>query len=202
MNLPVNHKHLVMKSPMKSIARIFMLCVALSMTGSLYARPYSLQRPHPPKKHKYYYYPRQNVYYDPIDHVYFVWERTYWKPVSYVPGRTVSFTYSNSPRFELWVASDHPYYYNVEHRRTYYAYRAPRPAPAPRVYARAEARPKPNVSFRIDINPPRPEPVYVEERVVVVREHDHGHHHPPGLGHGHGPGPGHHPGHGRGHGHH
>lgn len=184
-----------MKNSMRSAARMLMLFVALSITGSLNAHPRGPG--HPPKKYRYYYYPKQNVYYDPVESVYFVWDRSYWKPVS---AGYFSVAFSSAPRFELWMASTHPYYYNVEHRRTYYAYRvprpAPRPAPAPRVYA--ESRPKPNVSFHVEFNPvvvhPHPEPVYVEER-VIIKEHDRGHHHP-------GHGPRHHPGHGRGRGHH
>lgn len=155
-------------------------------------RPYSLHK-HGPKKNKYYYYPRQNVYYDPISSVYFVWDRTYWKPISHLPGRYVSVTYSNSPRFELWIASEHPYYYNQQHRRTYYEYRVVQPATA-RIHV--ESRPKPNVSFHLEIDS-APQPVYVEERYVIVKErrHDNGHH----YGHHHGKGHGHGRGHGKGH---
>nr|WP_294862316.1 hypothetical protein [uncultured Fluviicola sp.] len=170
---------------------VLTLCFSLCAIGNdLFARPeqrpYFVQK-HAPKKNRYYYYPRQNVYYDPIENVYFVWESSYWKPVSNLPGRYVSVTYSNTPRFELWMTSTHPYYYNTEHRKTYHEYRVVKPKPAPRVHV--ESRPKPNVSFHLEINPPRP--VYVEERVVIVEEHhhDHGYHgrgHGPGRGHGHG----------------
>lgn len=179
-----------MKNTSNYLALILTLCFSLSLTGNdLFARPeqrpYSLQK-HALKKNKYYYYPRQNVYYDPIGSVYFVWERSYWKPVSHLPSKYVSVTYSNTPRFELWMTSTHPYYYNPEHRKTYYEYRVVKPKPAPRV--RVESRPRPNVSFHFEINP-EPRPVYVEERVVVVEEHhDHGHHH---GGHGNGHGRGH-----------
>jgi hypothetical protein len=190
----------VMKNLRNYLALALTLCFTLSNLGNdLYARPgkHPHQQKHPSKS-RYYYYPRQNVYYDPSDHVYFVWERNYWKPVPDLPGRYAAISYSSSaPRFELWIASSHPYYYNPEHRRTYYEYRAVRPAPAPpRVHARVENRPKPNVSFHFEINSaPEPQPVYVEERVIVVKEHrGHGHHH----GH-HGP-PGHARGHGKGHG--
>lgn len=176
---------------MRITARILSLCLVLSITGNVYAHPVFSQ---PPKKHRYYYYPRQNVYYDPVENIYFVWERTYWKPVYYTPGRYVSITYSDSPRFELWIASEHPYYYNPEHRRTYYEYRVVKPAQARMV---VESRPKPNVSFHLEINSaPEPRPVYVERHVVIVKEHDRGYHN------GHGNGRGHGNGHGRGHGHH
>ncbi len=177
---------------MRFIARMFMLCFVLSITGNLYARPHS---PHPPKKHKYYYYPRQNVYYDPADNVYFVWERTYWKPVPHPTGGFVSVAYSNSPRFELLIASNRPYYYNVEHRRTYHEYRVVKPAPHQQARVRVESRPKPNVSFHLEINS-EPQPVYVEERVIVVKERPH---HGPPHNHGHGHGNGHGHGHGKGH---
>lgn len=172
---------------------VLVLCFSVSMIGNdLYARPqqrpYGLHKHHP-KKNKYYYYPKQNVYYDPIGNVYFVWERTYWKPVSNLPERYAPVIYVNSPRFELLVASTHPYYYNPEHRRTYHEYRVVKRAPVARV--RVESRPKPNVSFHLEINS-EPQPVYVEERVVVVKErHDHGHHHGHGNGHGKGHGKGH-----------
>ena len=186
---------------MKFTVRIFMLCFVLSISGNLYAKPHS---PHPPKKHKYYYYPRQNVYYDPADNVYFVWQRTYWKPVPHPTGGFVSVTYPNSPRFELLVTSNRPYYYNVEHRRTYVAYRTPAPVPrGTQARVRVESRPKPNVSFHLEINSaPEPRPVYVEERVIVVKEKHHHGHHPPGHGHHGGHGNGHGKGHGKGHGHH
>lgn len=193
--LKYKSKHLVMKNSMKFAARILMLCFTLSMTGNLYAYP-----SHPPKKqkHRYYYYPRQNVYYDPAASVYFVWERNHWKPIPHY-WSTSYFVYSDSPRMELWIASEHPYYYNPEHRRTYCAYRVPAPAPRPapaQARLRVDSRPKPNVSFHLEINSrPEPQPVYVEERVIVVKERGRGHHH---HGHGHG----HHPGHGRGRGHH
>lgn len=195
--LEYKSKHLVMKNSMKFAARILMLCFTLSMTGNLYAQP-----SHPPKKHKhrYYYYPKQNVYYDPAASVYFVWESNHWKPIPHY-WSTSYFVYSDSPRMELWIASEHPYYYNAAHRRTYYAYRVPTPPPAPRpapaqARVRVDSRPKPNVSFHLEINSrPEPQPVYVEERVIVVKERGRGHHH---HGHGHG----HHPGHGRGRGHH
>lgn len=178
-----------MKDSMKFFARICMLSIALSFTGGLYAHT------QPPKKHRYYYYPRQNVYYDPVESVYFVWERTYWKPVPYYywAGGYSTFIYSDAPRVELWIASDYPYYYNVEHRRTYAVYRAPEPAQA---RIQVDARPKPNVSFHLEINSaPEPRPVYVDRHVVIVKEHDRGYH-----GHGHGNGHGN--GRGRGHGHH
>ncbi len=190
-------KRLVMKDSMKFFARIGMLCIALSITGGLYAHTYSFHA-QPPKKHRYYYYPRQNVYYDPVESVYFVWERTYWKPVPhyYWAGSYSAFVYSDSPRIELWIATDHPYYYNVEHRSTYAVYRDPEPAQA---RIRVDARPKPNVSFHLEINSaPKPRPVYVERQVVIVKEHDRGYHKGHGRGHGHG----HHPGRGKGHGHH
>lgn len=175
---------------MSFIFRVCALCLALAITGNLSAHP---AHKHP--KSRYYYYPRQNIYYDPATSVYFVWERSYWKPVPYPSGRYVSIVQPNSPRFELWIASEHPYYYNVEHRRTYHSYRVVAPPPAPRVRAVAASRPRPNanVSFQVNINP---EPVYVE-RHVIVRERGpkHHHHHHPG----HGPRP-HHPGHGHGHG--
>ncbi len=178
-----------MKDSMKFFARICMLSIALSFTGGLYAHTHSLHA-QPPKKHRYYYYPRQNVYYDPVESVYFVWEHTYWKPVYWAGGYS-AFVYSGSPRIEMWIASEHPYYYNVEHRRTYYVYRDPEPAQA---RIRVESRPKPNVSFHLEINSaPKPRPVYVERHVIIK---DHGHHH--GRGHGHG----HHPGRGKGHKHH
>ena len=177
-----------MKNLSNYSALILALCFSLcTMRNDLFAkqdqRPYSLQK-HAVKKNKYYYYPRQNVYYDPVNSVYFVWEQTYWKPIPHLPGRYVSISYSNSPRFELWLASTHPYYYNQEHRRTYYEYRVASPARAATV--RVESRPKPTVSFHLEINS-APQPVYVEERYVIVKErHDNGHHH------------GHHPGHGHG----
>lgn len=182
-----------MKNSVKFAARtLLMLCFTLSMTGSLFAYP-----SHPPKKHRYYYYPKHNVYYDPGASVYFVWERNHWKPVPQYYWSANYFVYSDSPRMELWIASEHPYYYNIEHRRTYYAYRVPAPAPRPaQARVRVDSRPKPNVSFHLEINSrPEPQPVYVEERVIVVKERDRGHHH---HGHGHR----HHPGHGRGRGHH
>ncbi len=186
-----------MKNSKKLFARFFMLCLMLSISGGLYARPGHWHN-HPPKKHHYYYYPRQNVYYDPVESTYFVWERSYWKPVSHIPGRYVAFAYSDAPRVELQIASVHPYYYNVEHRRTYVAYRTPAPVPrTAQARVRVDSRPKPNVSFHFEINSrPEPQPVYVEERVIVVKERGHGHDHHPGHGHGHGHG------HGRGHGHH
>jgi hypothetical protein len=183
-----------MKNASNYWAIVLTLCFSLSLAGNdLFARteqhPYFVQK-HAPKKNRYYYYPRQNVYYDPIENVYFVWESSYWKPVSHLPGRYVSVTYSNTPRFELLMTSTHPYYYNPEHRRTYYEYRVVKPKPTPRVHV--ESRPKPNVSFHLEINP-APRPVYVEERVVIVDEHhhDHGNHHGHGNGHGHGRGHGH-----------
>jgi hypothetical protein len=183
-----------MKNLSNYSAIVLALCFSLSTAGNdLFAqRPYSLQKHHP-NKHKYYYYPKQNVYYDPVSSVYFVWEQTYWKPVSHLPGRYITVTYSNAPRFELWIASAHPYYYNPEHRRTYYEYRVAHSAPSARL--RVESRPKPNVSFHLEINS-APQPVYVEERYVIVKErHDNGHHY------GHHPGRGHGKGHGKGKGH-
>lgn len=146
-------------------------------------RPYILQK-NAFKKHKYYYYPRQNVYYDPSEKVYFIWERTYWKPVAHLPNKYVSVTYSSTPKFALWMTSTHPYYYNPQHRKTYYKYRVVKPAPVPK--ARVSGSPKSTVSFHLEFSPVvvQPEPVYVERHVVVVKEKHPKHHHHPGRGHG------------------
>lgn len=166
--------------------RILLICFSISIAGFVNAkqeqRPYHLQK-QTLKKNKYYYYPRQNVYFDPVHRVYFVWEKTYWKSVPTLPHRYVSVTYSSSPRFALWMTSSHPYYYNPQHRKTYYEYRVFKPVPPPAPRVRVESRPKPNVSFSIEINP-EPRPVYVEER-VIVREHHHSHGHGRGHGKGH-----------------
>lgn len=178
--------------------RIYMLmvCFSFGLAGFVNAkqdqRPYSLQN-QALKKNKYYYYPRQNVYLDPVQHVYFVWEKTHWKSIKHLPERYVSVTYSSTPRFALWISSTHPYYYNVEHRKTYYEYRVAKPATVPK--NRVESKPKANVSFHLEINPPHP--VYVEEHYVVVRDPTVHHHH---HGNGHGRGHGH--GKYKGHGHH
>jgi hypothetical protein len=176
-----------MKKIRNYFAPLLAICFSLNMLGNdLFAkqdqRPYALQK-HASKKNKYYYYPRQNVYYDPIGNVYFIWEKTYWKPVPQLPRKYVTVTYSSTPKIVLWIASTHPYYYNTEHRKTYHEYRVVKPKPAARV--QVDGRPKPNVSFHLEINPVRePRPVYVEERVVVIKEkHGHGHGH--GKGHGH-----------------
>jgi|GEM_PF-2145439 len=183
-----------MKNVSNYLAIVLTLCFSLGLKNDLFAKPGPHPYKHAPKKNRYYYYPRQNVYYDPVESVYFVWESSYWKPVSNIPGRYVSITYSNSPRIELQIASAHPYYYNPEHRRTYYEYRVVKPRPVARVSV--ESRPKPNVSFHLEINS-EPRPVYREERVVIVEErhHDNGHH----YGHGNGHGNGHGKGHGHGH---
>lgn len=179
--------------------RILLICFSFGITGFVNAkqdqRPYYLQR-EAMRKNKYYYYPRQNVYFDPVHQVYFVWEKTYWRPLTQLPPRYVSVTYASSPRFELWIASEHPYYYNPEHRKTYSEYRVFKPAPAARV--RVESRPKPNVSFSLEINPVvvEPRPVYVEEHVIVHHPHHPVYHYPPGHGRGHGRG--HENGHGHG----
>ncbi|MNJ86066.1 hypothetical protein D3C87_35490 [compost metagenome] len=182
-----------MNSPMKLILRMCMLGIVLSISGNLNAHP---THKHP--KSRYYYYPKQNIYYDPVESVYFVWERSYWKPVPHPSGRYVSIAHPESPRFELWISSAHPYYYNVEHRRTYHSYRVVTPAPAPRIRAASRPRGNANVSFQVNINP---EPVYVERHVVIVKDRGRGHHHhhprhghrshPGHHGHGHSPGKGH-----------
>ncbi|AEA46028.1 hypothetical protein [Fluviicola taffensis] len=175
-----------MKNLSNYLAPVLALCFSFSLMGNnLHARPEhpkSGPHKHGQKKHKYYYYPRQNVYYDPSDNVYFIWERTYWKPVSHLPRRQVSVTYSSSPKFTLWIASTHPYYYNPDHRKVYHEYRVVRPKPAPRV--RVESKPKSNISFHIDINPVVVEP----HRTVVVHEHHPKKHHHKGHDHGHGKG--------------
>ncbi|WP_343747787.1 hypothetical protein [Fluviicola sp.] len=187
-----------------SFYRVFLLlfCFSTGLAGFVSAkqdqRPYHLQR-QAVKKNRYYYYPRQNVYFDPAHQVYFVWERTYWRPVTQLPPRYVSVAYSSSPRFEMWIASTHPYYYNPEHRKTYYEYRVFKPVPPPVQRVRVESRPKPRVNFSLEIHPVvvEPQPVYVEERVIMHHPHPPVYHHPPGHGRGHGHGHGH--GHGRHH---
>lgn len=177
---------------------MLLICFSIGLAGFVRAkqdqRPHHLQK-QAVKKNRYYYYPRQNVYFDPAHQVYFVWERTYWKPVVQLPPSYVSVTYTSSPRFELWIASTHPYYYNPEHRKTYYEYRVFKPAPVQRV--RVESRPRPRVNFSVEINPVVVEsrPVYVEQRVIMHHPHPPVYHHPPGhdrgRGHGHGHGRGH-----------
>src|SRR6218665_3550227 len=62
-------------------------------------------------KHKYVYYPEQNIYYVPSERAYYTWDREdrrwvscSWGPAIYITSLTVF------PRVPLYMETRHPYY--------------------------------------------------------------------------------------------
>lgn len=142
----------------------------------------------PKPKHKYVYYPKQNIYYVPTSGVYYVWHEEQWVTYHQVPTMYARVNFNRVPHVDLFIASNYPYYYNVEHR---VKYRKPLFVQEVRVVAPAPPRPpKPRVRAEVSINFT---PVVVHSRPVYVeRHHGHGKGHHKHHGHGHGHGRGHH----------
>ena len=170
--------------------------MTLGFLNTSFAAPHGHAHPRA-VKHKYYYYPKQNAYFAPMEQTYYVWDKHDRKWCSSSWGPAIYFSQiSLFPRVTLYMETERPYYYNEVHCHDY---REPllvaevpvRPA---RVVVSSPPRPvaKPRIQVNIELRP-----VHVErEPVYVVHEHHH-----PGHGHayGHYKGNGHHKGHGHHH---
>lgn len=149
-------------------------------------------------KHKYVYYPKQNMYYVPSKHVYYVWRHDHWQPYSSVPAMYAHINFGTIPYVNLYLTTEHPYYYNVDHRYHYRRFIFASVAATPAVvYIEKKhppvPRPKPRAHAEIIVNFT---PFIVSERPVHYDHHHHGYYEH------HGHGNGHYKGKGRGHGRH
>lgn len=189
-----NQKIKIMKAFVKKIA--FIGCLTVTITplhvSAKKQMSHATYRSTVKPKHKYVYYPKQNMYYVPSRHVYYVWRHDHWQPFSSVPSMYAHVNFEAIPYVNLYLTTEHPYYYNVEHRKQYRAYIFASVASTPAViYKEKKYKPipksKPRVRAEIVVNF---SPVVVESRPVFVEHHHHGHGH------------GHYKGRGRGHGKH
>lgn len=186
-----------MKTTVKK--RIFGTAVAmmtLVFLNTSFAAPHGHGSPKA-NKHKYYYYPKQNAYFSPMERTYYVWDNhdrkwrsSSWGPAIYLSGLAIF------PRVTLHMETKHPYYYNVSHCHEYREPLLVAEIPVRPIHVASSPPPKRDVSRpRVQVNI-QLSPVHVErEPVYVVHDHH------PGRGHayGHYKGKGHHKGHGHHH---